>query len=64
MKTYSQPASNWKLPFAFVLLTLTPALAQAHPLPGEVHSFMGGFTHPLRGWDHILAMVAVGLWAA
>ena len=30
----------------------------------NVHSFMGGFSHPLSGLDHILAMVAVGLWAA
>lgn len=23
-----------------------------------------GFSHPLEGWDHLLAMVAVGVWAA
>jgi len=23
-----------------------------------------GFNHPLHGWDHLLAMLAVGLWAA
>ncbi|MFP3590097.1 HupE/UreJ family protein, partial [Paraburkholderia sp. SIMBA_055] len=27
-------------------------------------SFAAGFTHPLSGADHILAMVAVGLWAS
>src|SRR5271166_5726369 len=43
---------------------LAPALAQAHPLPGEHTSFASGFNHPLHGLDHILAMVAVGLWAA
>jgi urease accessory protein len=64
MNTHNQPSSNWKLPVAVALLALAPALAQAHPIPGEVHSFMGGFTHPLCGWDHILAMVAVGLWAS
>lgn len=26
--------------------------------------FASGFTHPLFGWDHVIAMVAVGLWGA
>jgi urease accessory protein len=43
-------------------LGATPALA--HLDPSEHGSFMAGFTHPLFGLDHILAMVAVGLWAA
>lgn len=42
-----------------------PALAQAHPgLPGHTHGFANGLMHPLTGLDHILAMVAVGIWAA
>ena len=48
---------------AFVLAA-APALA--HPGHG-VHvenGFLAGFLHPLTGLDHILAMVAVGLWAA
>lgn len=40
----------------------TPAFA--HLEPGEYGSFASGFTHPLFGLDHVLAMVAVGLWAA
>ncbi|MEO3386996.1 HupE/UreJ family protein [Mesorhizobium sp. CAU 1741] len=40
----------------------TPALA--HLDPGEHGSFAAGFSHPLFGLDHVLAMVAVGLWAA
>ena len=39
-----------------------PALAHLDPI--EHGSFLAGFTHPLFGLDHILAMVAVGLWAA
>ena len=39
----------------------TPALA--HLNPGEHGSFAAGLSHPLFGADHILAMVAVGLWA-
>ena len=44
-----------------------PSLALAHP-GHDGHEltwdFSGGFAHPLSGWDHLLAMVAVGLWAA
>ena len=50
-------------------LTLIPALflaspALAHLDPGEHGSFAAGFSHPVFGADHILAMLAVGLWAA
>src|SRR5258708_11005818 len=48
---------------AFFLL-LTGVGAQAHTLPNDMHGFGSGFAHPLHGLDHILAMVAVGLWAA
>jgi urease accessory protein len=44
------------------LLAASPALAHLDPL--EHGSFAAGFTHPLFGADHVLAMVAVGLWAA
>lgn len=37
--------------------------AFAHPGHG-VHDLAGGFAHPLSGIDHLLAMVAVGVWAA
>jgi len=52
----------------FVLLAALPAIASAHPGHDGDHGFgwdfSGGFAHPLNGWDHLLAMVAVGLWAA
>lgn len=38
-----------------------PALA--HTGVGAVHGFGAGLLHPLFGLDHVLAMVAVGLWA-
>ena len=51
------------LPLVAVLFL--PTLVQAHPgLPGHTHGFANGLAHPLAGLDHILAMVAVGLWAA
>lgn len=44
-------------------LMLSPTLAFAHP--GHDHSgLLAGITHPVFGLDHLLAMLAVGLWAA
>lgn len=39
-------------------------LAHAHIAGGEAGGFVRGFEHPLSGWDHVLAMVAVGVWGA
>ncbi len=36
----------------------------AHTGAGSVSGFASGFMHPVGGLDHVLAMVAVGLWAA
>ena len=46
---------------AFALAT---PLAQAHEGAGLAGGFMSGFAHPLLGWDHVVAMLAVGLWGA
>ncbi len=46
---------------ALLALTATPALAHLDPVAHG--SFAAGFSHPLFGADHVLAMVAVGLWA-
>ena len=43
-------------------LTFIPTLAHAHP--GHGAGFAAGAAHPLMGLDHLLAMLAVGLWAA
>lgn len=45
-------------------LILFSTSAQAHLPSGEFGSFASGFSHPLFGFDHVLAMVAVGLWAS
>jgi urease accessory protein len=47
---------------ALILAATAPAFA--HLDPGDHGSFMSGFSHPLFGLDHIVVMVAVGLWAA
>src|SRR5690242_5815643 len=43
---------------------LAPTLALAHTGVGDTHGFTDGFLHPVSGIDHVLAMVAVGLFAA
>jgi urease accessory protein len=43
---------------------LLPSSAQAHVGDGLTGGFLGGFAHPLFGPDHVVAMVAVGLWGA
>ena len=40
------------------------APALAHTGHGDTHGFVAGFLHPVGGLDHVLAMVAVGLFAA
>ena len=48
-----------------VLLFLLPALpALAHSDHGQAGGFLAGLLHPVGGLDHVLAMVAVGLWGA
>jgi len=46
---------------AALSLAATPALA--HPGLHHASGFAAGFSHPFGGLDHLLAMVAVGLWA-
>jgi urease accessory protein len=47
----------------FVTLCLSAGTAAAHPGHAAA-GFAGGLAHPFMGLDHLLAMVAVGLWAA
>jgi urease accessory protein len=47
-----------------VPMLLWAQFALAHPQAGEAKGFLTGFKHPISGLDHVLAMVAVGLWGA
>src|SRR3954452_24477249 len=46
------------------IATLLPTAAWAHVGHGSTVGFVQGFVHPMTGIDHVLAMVAVGLFAA
>jgi len=55
-------ARTLSLTVPLVCLGAAPAFAHAgHGL--HVHSFAAGVMHPLTGMDHLLAMLALGLWA-
>ena len=51
--------AGWTL--AVLLAVALPAAA--HPGHGPMSGFAAGVQHPLSGIDHLLAMIAVGLWA-
>jgi len=54
----------WKTIWIAAFGMLIAGAAQAHTGGGDQGGFVSGFTHPLFGWDHVVAMVAVGLWGA
>ncbi|MDD5035184.1 MAG: HupE/UreJ family protein [Methylococcaceae bacterium] len=53
----------YRLPFMLMLMGLA-GTASAHTGIHPADGLLSGFVHPLSGWDHLLAMVGVGLWAA
>ena len=56
----------WLTPLVMLalLVFVLPSTASAHTETGTIGGFLSGFKHPLTGLDHIVAMVAVGLWGA
>lgn len=50
--------------FVVLAIALCPATASAHTEQGVVGGFVSGLLHPVIGFDHLVAMVAVGLWGA
>ena len=52
-----------RLLLALAILALSPTLAFAHTGVGHTAGFLHGFEHPIGGIDHVLAMVAVGVFA-
>ena len=55
-----------KLKIILVLagVLLAPLQIHAHTAGAALNGWHDGFNHPLHGWDHLLVMIAVGLWAA
>ena len=63
MKTKMKPWRQYAA-LGLVMLMLTPVTALAHREVGQATGFLSGFEHPISGLDHVLAMIAVGLWGA
>ena len=49
--------------FLLLLIIFEPAFAHSD-VASLQGGFMSGFMHPISGLDHVVAMVAVGLWGA
>jgi urease accessory protein len=47
-----------------VMVLLWPLAAWAHVESGQAGGFLSGLSHPVSGLDHVVAMIAVGLWGA
>jgi urease accessory protein len=58
------PRSSMPTVLLALLFALTPSLAFAHIGVGDTNGIVHGFVHPVSGMDHILPMVAVGMFAA
>jgi len=63
MKSYNK--NTVALNFWIIVVTiLWPLYAWAHVGSGEAGGFVTGLQHPISGLDHVIAMLAVGLWGA
>jgi urease accessory protein len=51
------------LALSVTMLAYVP-IANAHSMGAEGAGFISGLAHPFMGLDHLLAMIAVGIWAA
>ena len=54
----------WRLLVIVAFASLAPGTASAHVESGALGGFQSGFAHPIVGIDHLLAMLAVGIWGA
>lgn len=57
------PMTTYRM-LALTALGLFAGAASAHTGHHAVTGFVSGLAHPVLGLDHLLAMIAIGLWAA
>jgi urease accessory protein len=60
--TMTRTLVGW--PRWLIVLAAIASPAFAHSEQGVAIDFWGGFMHPIFGPDHVIAMIAVGLWGA
>lgn len=58
------PCTSWAYVLLAALLPLSILDASAHSEIGVTGGLVSGLLHPVLGFDHLVAMVAVGLWGA
>jgi len=58
----SREAGLWL--FVVLVMLLLPETASAHVRGSDAVGFVTGLLHPVSGLDHVLAMIAVGIWGA
>lgn len=63
MQTKTNQA-GWVLIAVCCVAYALPAYGHSGEAAGFSGGFVSGFLHPIFGWDHVVAMVAVGLWGA
>jgi urease accessory protein len=56
------PAAAW--PLAPLVVLVWTQVVHAHTQEGQAAGFVSGLAHPVSGLDHVVAMIAVGLWGA
>jgi urease accessory protein len=64
MKPNYRTAASARWAMLLSSLLLLAQAAEAHVNKGEAIGFLSGLKHPISGLDHIVAMIAVGLWGA
>lgn len=57
-----KPAAH--MAFVALALAVLAGPAAAHVEAGHAQGLLSGLAHPISGLDHVLAMVAVGIWGA
>lgn len=63
MKQVNENVSIYQLIMS-MLIVLYPTTVLAHVGSGASGGFLAGLAHPVSGLDHVMAMIAVGLWGA
>ena len=64
MRVFRNSNPTLRIPLLILFVFLCVPSAFAHVQKAEATGFLTGFRHPISGLDHVLAMVAVGLWGA
>ena len=60
----ARDASARQLAALILMLLVSATPLSAHVQEGQAQGFLTGLRHPISGWDHVLAMISVGLWGA